>query len=55
MRWKPVTPLAVNHAAMKDDVYDGYFIPKGKQLLVFGLLLNKYNDSVFFWNVQVQS
>lgn len=29
MRWRLVTPLAVDHAAAQDDVYDGYFIPKG--------------------------
>ena len=28
-RWKPVIPLAVAHYSFKDDVYDGYFIPKG--------------------------
>jgi len=29
LRWRPVTPLALPHAAMKDDIYDGFFIPKG--------------------------
>jgi cytochrome P450 len=29
MRWKPVLPLGVAHAASEDDVYEGYFIPKG--------------------------
>ncbi|KAG6901767.1 hypothetical protein C0995_008109 [Termitomyces sp. Mi166 len=29
MRWHPVTPLGVSHAALEDDVYNGYFIPKG--------------------------
>ncbi|KAG1845230.1 cytochrome P450 [Suillus tomentosus] len=28
-RWQPVAPLGVAHAASSDDVYDGYFIPKG--------------------------
>ncbi|TBU55416.1 cytochrome P450 [Dichomitus squalens] len=28
-RWIPVTPLGAFHATMNDDVYEGYFIPKG--------------------------
>ncbi|KAH9986740.1 cytochrome P450 [Russula compacta] len=29
LRWRPVTPIGVPHASVKDDVYDGFFIPKG--------------------------
>jgi cytochrome P450 len=29
LRWKPVLPLGVAHAASADDIYNGYFIPKG--------------------------
>ncbi|KAF7346390.1 O-methylsterigmatocystin oxidoreductase [Mycena sanguinolenta] len=29
MRWKPVGPLGIAHASTADDVYNGYFIPKG--------------------------
>ncbi|KAG2152614.1 cytochrome P450 [Suillus bovinus] len=28
-RWEPVAPLGISHATSSDDVYDGYFIPKG--------------------------
>ncbi|KNZ71327.1 O-methylsterigmatocystin oxidoreductase, partial [Termitomyces sp. J132] len=29
MRWHPVTPLGLAHSTSADDVYNGYFIPKG--------------------------
>lgn len=29
VRWRPVSPLGIPHAATIDDVYKGYFIPKG--------------------------
>ncbi|KAI0264155.1 cytochrome P450 [Gloeopeniophorella convolvens] len=29
LRWRPVTPLAVPHSSIKDDVYEGFFIPEG--------------------------
>ncbi|KAJ7704674.1 cytochrome P450 [Mycena metata] len=28
-RWRPVLPLGVAHATSEDDIYEGYFIPKG--------------------------
>jgi cytochrome P450 len=30
MRWNPVLPLGLPHATTTDDVYDGYFVPKGQ-------------------------
>ncbi|KAF7374573.1 O-methylsterigmatocystin oxidoreductase [Mycena sanguinolenta] len=33
MRWKPVVPLGMAHASTEDDVYDGYFIPKGTTVI----------------------
>lgn len=34
LRWQNVTPLAVPHAVLKDDVYEGMFIPKGEMFHV---------------------
>ncbi|KAF8158874.1 cytochrome P450 [Mycena galopus ATCC 62051] len=28
-RWKPILPLAIPHLTTEDDIYEGYFIPKG--------------------------
>lgn len=39
MRWKLVTPMAVSHAAVKDDIFEGYFIPKGKIMVYFLLAI----------------
>ncbi|KAF9064285.1 cytochrome P450 [Rhodocollybia butyracea] len=33
-RWLPIVPLAVPHRAMKDNVFDGYFIPKDSLIFV---------------------
>ncbi|KAF9262863.1 cytochrome P450 [Marasmius fiardii PR-910] len=33
LRWKPVTPLAVAHATVNDDIYEGHFIPGGSTLV----------------------
>lgn len=40
MRWKLVLPLGVYHASTEDDVYDGYFIPKGNSLLFCPYIAN---------------
>ncbi|EIW84496.1 cytochrome P450 [Coniophora puteana RWD-64-598 SS2] len=29
LRWRPVVPLSIPHATSNDDIYRGYFIPKG--------------------------
>lgn len=29
LRWGPVVPTGVPHRSIKDDVYEGYRIPKG--------------------------
>ncbi|KAF9055433.1 cytochrome P450 [Hymenopellis radicata] len=33
MRWRPVLPLAISHACLSDDVYEGYFIPRGATVI----------------------
>ena len=33
LRWRLVLPLGVAHATTEDDVYNGYFIPKGTTVL----------------------
>ncbi|KAL0573663.1 hypothetical protein V5O48_008292 [Marasmius crinis-equi] len=33
LRWNPVTPLSVPHRSVKDDVYEGYFIPGGATIV----------------------
>ncbi|EGN97597.1 hypothetical protein SERLA73DRAFT_75262 [Serpula lacrymans var. lacrymans S7.3] len=32
-RWHPVFPLGVAHAAVSDDIYEGYHIPKGATVI----------------------
>ncbi|KAF7348383.1 hypothetical protein MSAN_01792300 [Mycena sanguinolenta] len=32
-RWKPAFPFAIPHAASDNDIYEGYFIPKGTMVL----------------------
>ncbi len=29
LRWRPAVPLAVPHVSVKDDIYKGFYIPKG--------------------------
>jgi|SRR5688572_24894820 cytochrome P450 len=28
-RWRPLSPIGIPHKSLKDDVYNGMFIPKG--------------------------
>ncbi|KAG8212969.1 cytochrome P450 [Butyriboletus roseoflavus] len=34
VRWNPVVPLGIPHATSGDDVYEGYFIPKGAFVMI---------------------
>jgi cytochrome P450 len=45
-RWAPVVPLPIPHVSTKDDVYEGYRIPKGSYIAfnVYGIM---HDESVF--------
>lgn len=30
MRWHPAMPMGVAHTTTENDIYEGYFVPKGK-------------------------
>lgn len=32
MRWRPAMPMGVAHTTTEDNVYEGYFIPKGNRI-----------------------
>ncbi|KAG1785833.1 cytochrome P450 [Suillus plorans] len=34
LRWFPVVPLGIAHATVNDDVYEGYYIPKGQSHII---------------------
>jgi len=29
LRWRPVLPLALPHTSVQDDIFKGFYIPKG--------------------------
>ncbi|KAL0565565.1 hypothetical protein V5O48_016455, partial [Marasmius crinis-equi] len=33
IRWSPVAPMGIPHSVKQDDIYDGYLIPKGSQVI----------------------
>ena len=33
LRWQNVTPLSIPHRVIRDDEYNGYFIPEGTLLV----------------------
>nr|POF04147.1 cytochrome p450 monooxygenase psod [Quercus suber] len=41
LRWRQSTPLGVPHEALEDDVYEGYFIPKGAMLHANHFLISR--------------
>ncbi|PFH47416.1 hypothetical protein AMATHDRAFT_67760 [Amanita thiersii Skay4041] len=46
LRWKPITPVAIPHSVIDDDVYNGYHIPKGSTVIgnTWAML---YNEEVY--------
>lgn len=48
LRWGPVSPLGVPHRSLKDDVYNGMFIPKGSFVIANALAMthdeNTYSE-----------
>ncbi|KAJ3762519.1 cytochrome P450 [Lentinula raphanica] len=44
LRWQPVTPLAIPHATLEDDWYEGYLIPKGTTVLANVWSMNHDED-----------
>lgn len=42
LRWFPATPLGLPHKSLKDDIFEGYFIPKGT--VIFGNALAMTHD-----------
>lgn len=33
LRWHPVAPMGLPHMSVEDDMWEGYFIPKGSLLM----------------------
>lgn len=44
VRWRPMLPLSIARRTAKDDVYQGYFIPKGTIVMP-----NSWYASLFFF------
>jgi cytochrome P450 len=37
LRWQPIVPLGLPHMSIEDDIYEGYFIPKGPHIFSIDL------------------
>ncbi|OCB88748.1 cytochrome P450 [Sanghuangporus baumii] len=52
LRWHPIGPMGLPHTSTEDDVYEGYFIPKGSLLLAniwaFAHDAETYHDPMAF-------
>ncbi|KAG0694249.1 cytochrome P450 [Suillus ampliporus] len=45
LRWYPPAPLGMAHATLNDDVYGGYFIPKGATIIVNQWAVSRDEDT----------
>ncbi|KAF9522725.1 cytochrome P450 [Crepidotus variabilis] len=52
LRWRPILPLGVAHTASKEDIFQGYYIPKGTTLMpnIWGMTrdTSRYDDPEAF-------
>ncbi|KAG1751275.1 cytochrome P450 [Suillus paluster] len=52
LRWFPVVPLGIPHATVNEDVYEGYYIPKGATVMANAWFMSrnpeKYPDPTRF-------
>lgn len=63
LRWKPVVPMGVPHRVIQDDEYNGYFIPKGTNIIPVCYLsflmtqstFNVHNDSERMVGIRLKS
>ncbi|KAA8642384.1 uncharacterized protein ATNIH1004_011328 [Aspergillus tanneri] len=46
LRWRPISPIGVPHAVIKDDEYLGYFIPAGSTIIANQLGMN-HDETIF--------
>jgi cytochrome P450 len=50
-RWRPLSPLGVPHKSLKDDVYNGIFIPKGSHIYFNAWAMSR--DETMYQNPEV--
>jgi cytochrome P450 len=46
LRWRPALPIALPHTTTEDDIYHGYFIPKGS-LVMSNLWAMAHDESIY--------
>jgi cytochrome P450 len=46
IRWRPLSPIGIPHRSLKDDVYNGYYIPKGTNVYYNAYAMSR-DESVY--------